>query len=96
MIYAYGISTSAVYGRKDEPDKPLWLVIDISKAEKSCSFSIMEVAQATATCIRDLFPKNPDVPLMLKTKDGEVLFEPPFAPISDDKKDAEQAEAQNP
>ena len=95
MIHAYGISTSAVYGRKNEPDKPLRLVIDISKAEKSFSFTIMEVAQATATCIRDLFPKNPDVPLMLKTKDGEVLFEPPFAPISDDKKDAQQAAPSN-
>jgi hypothetical protein len=97
MIYAYGITTSAVYGRQTDPDKPLRLVIDISKAEKSCSFSILEVAQATATCIRELFPKNPDVPLMLKTKDGEILFEPPFAPSSDDKKDqAEQVGAGQP
>ena len=97
MIHAYGITTSAAYGRQTDPDKPLRLVIDISKAEKSCSFSIMEVAQAAATCIRDLFPKNPDVPLMLKTKEGEVLFEPPFAPSSDDKKDqAEQAGAGQP
>jgi len=93
MIHAYGMTTSAVYGRPTDPDKPLRLVIDISKANppQSCSFSIMEVARAAATCIRDLFPKNPDVPLMLKTKDGEALFEPAFAPSSNDKKDqAEQ------
>lgn len=93
MIHAYGITTSAVYGRPTDPDKPLRLVIDISKAEMSCSFSIMEVAQATATCIRELFPKNPDVPLMLKTKDGEVLFEPPFAPGRDVKKDGAEKTA---
>ena len=86
MIYAYGITTTAVFGRETDPDKPLRLVIDISKAEKAASFSIMEVAQAAANCIRDRFPRNPDVPLMLKTKDKEIPFEPPFAASGDDKK----------
>lgn len=78
MIYAYEITTFAVYGRKTDPDKPLKLVIDVSKARKSCSFSIIEVAQAAAICIRDLFPRNADVPLVLKDKHQEVVFEPPF------------------
>ena len=78
MIYAYSIKTSAVYGNKPNLDKPVKLVIDISNAEKANEFSIMEVAREAAICIRDLFPKTLGVPLVLKDKDKEVVFEPPF------------------
>jgi hypothetical protein len=78
MIFAYGITTSAVYDAKSNPDVPVKLVIDISGASKAHKFSIMEVAQAAAACIRDLFPKDRGVPLVLKDKDKEVEFEPPF------------------
>jgi hypothetical protein len=78
MIYAYGITITGVYGRKADPDKPLKVVIDISKAEQTHSFSIMEVARAAANCIRDLFPQNLGVPLVLKDKAKEAVFEPPF------------------
>ena len=54
-------------------------VIDISKADQTNEFSVMEVARAAAVCIRDLFPKSLGVPLVLKDKDREVEFEPPFA-----------------
>ena len=90
MIYAYGITTSAVYGRKADPDKPLKLVIDISKAEQAHLFSIMEVARAAATCIRDVFPQSLGVPLVLKDKDKEIEFEPPFGAAT--KKIKEEAE----
>jgi hypothetical protein len=78
MIYAYGITTSAVYGSKTHPDVPVKLVIDISGANKAHEFSIMDVAKAAAVCIRDAFPKSRGVPLVLKDKDKEVEFEPPF------------------
>ena len=78
MIYAYGITTSAVYGSKTNPDVPVKLVIDISVANKAHEFSIMDVAKAAAVCIRDLFPKSRGVPLVLKDKDKEMEFEPPF------------------
>ena len=78
MIYAYGITTSAVFGSKTHPDVPVKLVIDISAANKAREFSIMDVAKAAAVCIRDLFPKSRGVPLVLKDKDKEVAFEPPF------------------
>ncbi len=96
MIYACGITTSAVHGSKSDPDKPDKLVIDISKAHEENGFSIMEVARAAAVCIRDLFPKSLGVPLVLKDKDKEVEFEPPF--VAAEKKDptpAEQATAPN-
>lgn len=79
MIYAYGITTSAVFGVESDPDQPVKLVINITDAEKAHSFTVLEVAQAAAVCIRDLFPKNSGVPLVLKNKDGETAFEPPFA-----------------
>ena len=92
MIYAYGITTSAVFGSETDPDKPLKLVIDISKAEQTHSFSVIEVARAAATCIRDIFPQNLGVPLVLKDKDKEVAFEPPFDAASKKNEDpAEQA-----
>lgn len=78
LIYAYGITTSAVFGDKTTPDKPVKLVIDISNAEQPNEFSIMEVARAAAVCIRDLLPKSLGVPLVLKNKDKEVALEPPF------------------
>ena len=78
MIYAYGITTSAVYDATSKPDVPVKLVIDISKATKAQEFEIMDVAKAAAVCIRDLFPKSRGVPLVLKYKDKEVEFEPPF------------------
>lgn len=90
MIHAYRITTSAEYGRKTDPDKPLKVVIDISKAEQANSFSIMEVAQAAATCIRDIFPQSLGVPLVLKDKNKEVVFEPPFSAVH--KKNEEPAE----
>jgi hypothetical protein len=91
MIYAYGITTSAVFGRETNPDKPLKVVIDISKAEQKHSFSIIEVARAAATCIRDIFPQNLGVPLVLRDKDKEVVFEPPFdAAVKKNEDPAEQ------
>ncbi len=76
MIYAYGIKTLAVYGDKTCPEKPLKLVIDISNAEMTNGFEIMMVARAAAVCIRDLFPKNSGMPLVLRDGDEELAFEP--------------------
>lgn len=78
MIYAYGIKTMAVYGDKRNRDTPLKLVIDISKAEKANSFSIIEVTRAAAVCVRDFLPKTTGVPLVLKDGEKELEFEPPF------------------
>ncbi len=90
LIYAYGITISAVFGDKVNLDKPVKLVIDISMAEQPHEFGIMEVARAAAVCIRDLFPQPLGVPLVLKDKDKEVEFEPPFEAV--DKKDSPPAE----
>lgn len=80
MIYAYGITISSVFNDKSDVDKPSKLVIDISKAHQANGFSILEVAQAAAVCIRDLYPRNLGVPLVLKDREKEVEFEPPFKP----------------
>jgi hypothetical protein len=77
LIYAYGITISSILGRETDPDKPLKVVIDISMAEQAHAFSILEVAQAAATCIRDSFPQN-----------LEVVFEPPFDAAVDKKEDS--------
>jgi hypothetical protein len=81
MIYAYSITTSAVYGDQANPDKPVKFVIDISHAQKTQEFSIEEVAKCAAVCIRDCFPKSLGVRLVLKDKDKEVDFEPPFEAV---------------
>src|SRR6476660_5861100 len=65
MIHAYGITISGVYDPKIKSDKPVKIVIDISQAKQQNQFSIMEVAQDAALCIRDLFPKTLGVPLVL-------------------------------
>jgi len=79
IVSLYRITTGAELDGKDRPVK---FFIDVSKAEntKRLRYTIKQVAEAAAICIRARYPMKDGIPLVVRDGKNETPIEPPRVP----------------